>query len=85
MKKLQHDFAELKLKVEYPAVDSKNNKRDERNIKLDDFTDQGSPEEYLDWERQVDKTADVKELDNKQAFKLAYLGSPNTLVYGLLV
>ena len=48
-------------------------KLDERNIKLDDFTGQGSPEDYLDWERQVDKIADVKELDDKLVYKLAYL------------
>ena len=48
LNKLQHDFVELKLKVDPPTDELKNNKLDERNIKLDDFTGQGSPEDYLD-------------------------------------
>ena len=41
---------------------AKYTKLDERNIKLEDFTGICSPEEYLEWERQVDKLADIKEL-----------------------
>ena len=41
MKKLQYDFEALKMMVEAPIDESKQNKLDERNIKLDDFTGQG--------------------------------------------
>ena len=71
LKKLQQDFAELKLKVESPSEESKTTKLDERNIKLDHFTGIYSlEEEYLEWERQVDKLANVKGLNDSQTFKL---------------
>ena len=50
-----------------------NNKLDDRGIKLDDFIGQGSPEDYLEWERQVEKIAEYKGFDDTQTFKIAYI------------
>ena len=49
------------------------NKIDDRGIKLDDFTGQVSPEDYLEWERQVEKIAEYKGFDDTQTFKIAYI------------
>ncbi|KAJ9536696.1 hypothetical protein OSB04_un000081 [Centaurea solstitialis] len=46
---------------------------DDRGIKLDDFTGLGTPDVYLEWERQVDKIGDYKGFDDKQRFKIAYI------------
>lgn len=48
-------------------------KLDDRGIKLDDFTGQGSPEDFLEWERQVDKIAEYKGFDDLKTFKIAYI------------
>ena len=82
MKKLQQDFAKLKFRVgerspspkqTSPESDQKPPKLDDRNLKLDDYTGLGSAEDYLEWERQVDKIADYKSLDDQQTFKVAYI------------
>ena len=49
----------------------KSSKIDDRGIKLDDFTGLGSPEEFLEWERQVEKISEYKGFDDKKRFKIA--------------
>ena len=49
----------------------KSSKIDDRGIKLDDFTGLGSPEEFLEWERQVEKISEYKGFDDKKSFKIA--------------
>ena len=48
----------------------KSSKIDDRGIKLDDFTGLGSPEEFLEWERQVEKISEYKGFDDKKRFKI---------------
>ena len=46
---------------------------DDRGIKLDDFIGLGTPNVYLEWERQVEKINDYKGYNHKQRFKIAYI------------
>ena len=50
-----------------------NQRIDDRGIKLEDFDGSGEPEEYLEWERQVEKVGEYKGLDNSKIFKIAYI------------
>ncbi|XP_021726914.1 uncharacterized protein LOC110694068 [Chenopodium quinoa] len=55
-------------------VDTHNlNKIDDKGIKLDDFTGLGSPEDFLEWARQLEKISDYKGFDDSQRFKIAYI------------
>lgn len=53
--------------------DFKQSMIDDRGIKLEDFTGLGSPEDFLEWERQVEKISDYKGFDDTQRFKIAYI------------
>ncbi|XP_074324107.1 uncharacterized protein LOC141661026, partial [Apium graveolens] len=46
-------------------------KIDDREIKLDDFTGLGSPDDFLEWVRQVEKISDYKRFDDKTRFQIA--------------
>ncbi|XP_074376843.1 uncharacterized protein LOC141718357 [Apium graveolens] len=46
-------------------------KIDDRGIKLDDFTGLGSPDDFLEWVRQVEKISDYKRFDDKTRFQIA--------------
>ncbi|XP_021753657.1 uncharacterized protein LOC110719051 [Chenopodium quinoa] len=49
------------------------NKIDDKGIKLDDFTGLGSPEDFLEWARHLEKISDYKGFDDSQRFKIAYI------------
>ena len=53
--------------------DTHKNKIDDRGIKLDDFTGLGSPEDFLEWARQLEKISDYKGFDDSKRFKIAYI------------
>ena len=49
----------------------KSSKIDDHGITLDDFTGLGNPEEFLEWERQVEKISKYKGFDDRKRFKIA--------------
>ncbi|XP_074364604.1 uncharacterized protein LOC141705612 [Apium graveolens] len=46
-------------------------KIDDRGIKLDYFTGLGSPDDFLEWVRQVEKISDYRRFDDKTRFQIA--------------
>ena len=44
--------------------DDRSRKIDDRGIKLDDFTGLGSPEDFLEWARQLEKISDYNGFDD---------------------